>query len=559
EPTPGLDHRYFGAPVIETDFGVDTASRIPNGQDTNTGENTGGGEDWTQQDNFTPDPSGTELFDANDRLSSPGTSNSADPLGLCCTVGICSEASVSACEPGGNWIGRISDCNDLNANPCLPLGACCVDATTCVIANQEACIVSLGGDYQGDNAVCDPLPCGPTGSCCEPDFNCTDDLTAEECAAVDLLATWTNGGTCLADCIAPEGACCVSDVCDDMPPVTAAECLALGGFYLGDGSTCAASECPERPCLIISEVVDGNRAGGNPKFVEITNTDDNDYIFAQGGIIVQSNTSTDRTVDVNLTGVTIPAGTSYVIQSTSNDGQNVFEDTYDATFPGGPIVADVYTPAFFGNGDDRYILTDTDDGSNLLDIYGELDVDGTGTAWEYMNGYAFRNAGANSGNLGTFIIGEWTIGGVDSLSGADDATDKQLLQDNTTPSTHDFAAGCSGGAGGPEDFSLIRCDETGDDSCSDPKMPPNPTFCLVEFPGFPPPVGMPECGDIFGAPFICIECVDATCFASLGSLLEFRVVDGAGPGMDCFFVGNVLTDACIACNFAGTPRFKVVP
>ena len=41
-------------------------------------------------------------------------------------------------------------------------------------------------------------------------------------------------------------------------------------------------------CLIISEVVDGDRAGGNPKFVEITNTGSTNYTFSNGGIIVQS-------------------------------------------------------------------------------------------------------------------------------------------------------------------------------------------------------------------------------------------------------------------------------
>ena len=137
----------------------------------------------------------------------------------------------------------------------------------------------------------------------------------------------------------------------------------------------------------------------------------------------------------------------------------------------------------------------------------------------------------------------------------DDAGDKTLLQLNTTPSTHTFNPGCAGG--GTEDVTLVLCDADGDDSCSDPMMPPNPTFCLVDFPGFPPPVGMPVC-DFGGAPFICIECVDATCFASLGSLLEFRVIDGAGPGEDCFFVGNVVSDVCSTC-FVGTPRYKVAP
>jgi hypothetical protein len=187
--------------------------------------------------------------------------------------------------------------------------------------------------------------------------------------------------------------------------------------------------------LIISEVVDATLAGGNPKFVEITNTGATDFTFAGGGIISQSNASTDLNIDVDLTGVTILAGQSYVIQSTSNGGQAVFESTYG-------FAADLYTAAFFPNGDDRYILADADDGAgvgtNLVDIYGEIDVDGTGEAWEFTDGYSFRNASVLSGNGGTFAIGEWTVGGVNSLETGDDVTEADLIVELTTPGTHSF-------------------------------------------------------------------------------------------------------------------------
>ena len=73
----------------------------------------------------------------------------------------------------------------------------------------------------------------------------------------------------------------------------------------------------------------------------------------------------------------------------------------------------------FSNGDDRYILTDTADGSNLLDIHGEIDVDGSGKDWEYTDGYAYRLPGA-SANGGVFDISEWFHGGVNSLETGDD-------------------------------------------------------------------------------------------------------------------------------------------
>ncbi len=45
--------------------------------------------------------------------------------------------------------------------------------------------------------------------------------------------------------------------------------------------------------LIISEVVDATLGGGNPKFVEITNTMATDFTFTGGGIVMQSNAGSD--------------------------------------------------------------------------------------------------------------------------------------------------------------------------------------------------------------------------------------------------------------------------
>jgi len=164
--------------------------------------------------------------------------------------------------------------------------------------------------------------------------------------------------------------------------------------------------------LIISEVVDATLSGGNPKFVEITNTGVTDYTFTGGGIVLQSNANTDLDIDVDLTGITINAGQSFVIQSTGNGGQAIFESTYG-------FAADLYTSVFFSNGDDRYILADADDGAgtatNLVDIHGEIDTDGTGEAWEYLDSYAYRLPTAISGNGGVFAIGEWFHAGANAF------------------------------------------------------------------------------------------------------------------------------------------------
>ena len=195
-------------------------------------------------------------------------------------------------------------------------------------------------------------------------------------------------------------------------------------------------------CLIISEVVQGAESGDCPNWIEITNTSLTDFTFNEGGIIVQINNSSDVDVDVDLTGVTITAGQSFVI--CSNVGcSGAFYVIYW-------IHADLYVDVPFGDGNDRYIITDTADGSNLLDIYGEFGVNGTGEPWEYTRGYAYRLPAYNSGNGGDFDPDEWFFGGVESLAGPDPTS---LLLTYTTPATHDYDEPCS-----PYETGDMNCD-----------------------------------------------------------------------------------------------------
>jgi hypothetical protein len=70
-------------------------------------------------------------------------------------------------------------------------GACCANTTgACTVTSPTGC---TSGVYQGDNTVCNPSPCPPTGSCCNTcTFACTVTLQAN-CAAGSV---WTQGGTC---------------------------------------------------------------------------------------------------------------------------------------------------------------------------------------------------------------------------------------------------------------------------------------------------------------------------------------------------------------------------
>ncbi len=52
----------------------------------------------------------------------------------------------------------------------------------------------------------------------------------------------------------------------------------------------------------------------------------------------------------------------------------------------------------------------------VIDTFGDINVDGNGTAWEYLDGWAYRNC-ATGPDGSTFTIANWTFSGVDGLVG----------------------------------------------------------------------------------------------------------------------------------------------
>jgi len=187
--------------------------------------------------------------------------------------------------------------------------------------------------------------------------------------------------------------------------------------------------------LLITEVVDGDLSGGNPKWVEICNTGSSDVTFTADDFLrVYFNGSVSASTNVGLDGITVSANTAIVIATTS--GQTAFENTYG-------MPATLYTGSSFGNGDDVYSLEGL---SGVIDTYGPIGTDGTGMVWEYTDSYAFRNFNISASNP-SFSTSEWTFGGVGALDAPDDATRTALLLAHTTPFVHVPAPGVAGLAG----------------------------------------------------------------------------------------------------------------
>lgn len=214
---------------------------------------------------------------------------------------------------------------------------------------------------------------------------------------------------------------------------------ALITLAIASPATCASAATTG---LLITEVVDGTLSTGTPSFVEITNTSNAaiDLSAFTMRLYKSGRQLTNFTVTTPLTGNLAP-GDAYVINyesTTDGPGNSDFFDIYG-------INPDLYTPVQKEfNGDDVFALYEglptTQDGSDatLIDLYGELGTDGSGTAWEYTDSYAYRNNSVVH-NSTTFLQSQWTFGGPNALEAPSDEQQLALILAYTTPGNHTYS------------------------------------------------------------------------------------------------------------------------
>ena len=177
--------------------------------------------------------------------------------------------------------------------------------------------------------------------------------------------------------------------------------------------------------LIISEVVDGPGTGGYPKYVEITNT--GMVAVDLTGLKIRKSSNGGAFGDAyTFAAFNLPSGESVVVTNMDNATSGQLWTDYNLTAPTNVVhgVTNVN-----GNGDDAYALTDGLD--NIIDIYG-AEVDGTGSAWDYLDSYAYRNSSVVAPST-TFQASEWTVAPTNTLDGQ--AAD---LSGFLTPGTHTY-------------------------------------------------------------------------------------------------------------------------
>lgn len=173
-------------------------------------------------------------------------------------------------------------------------------------------------------------------------------------------------------------------------------------FYAADAETNTSETIiitvSEPSALMITEVADPDMVGGQYyRFVELYNNGNDEIDLAAENWTLSRQNGGTTWYDVALTG-TVAAAETYIIASTTN-----FPFGYG--FEPEQIDGDID-----GNGDDAYFLYSGGDHSSgtLVDIYGEIDTDGTGQLWEYTDSRAARNATA-SGPSTIWTVSEWII------------------------------------------------------------------------------------------------------------------------------------------------------
>ncbi len=153
--------------------------------------------------------------------------------------------------------------------------------------------------------------------------------------------------------------------------------------------------------LIISEVADpGDNSGA--RYVELYNGGANEIDFSNQTWYLSRQANADSWGDILLTGIIKADSVMVIANSTSN---------FNSAYGFNPDMANGFVS---GNGNDGYFLFKDGNHSSgtLVDAYGETDINGTGTAWEYEDGKAVRLYTVDSASA-TWMASEWKIESAD--------------------------------------------------------------------------------------------------------------------------------------------------
>lgn len=154
--------------------------------------------------------------------------------------------------------------------------------------------------------------------------------------------------------------------------------------------------------MVITGVFDGPLTGGVPKGVEIFVLKDIPDLTKFGVSAINNATSSNGVAKYNFPVGSATAGTFIYVSSE--------EPGFTAFFGFAPTYVSATVAV---NGDDSFELVEN---GQIIDVFGEVDKDGSGLSWDYVDGWAYRKS--NTGPEGTtFTDTNWTYSGIDAFDG----------------------------------------------------------------------------------------------------------------------------------------------
>lgn len=169
-------------------------------------------------------------------------------------------------------------------------------------------------------------------------------------------------------------------------------CVAIG-VSAGTSSSFAS--------LVLTGIFDGPITGGLPKGVELYVTADIANL-SNFGIGSANNGGGSDGEEFTFPAVAVAAGNFITVASDVVEFTNFFG-----------IAPDYTDTAVNINGDDAIELFEN---GAVIDVFGDINVDGSGQVWEYLDGWAYRNSDTLA-NGGDFQPVNWSFSGPNALDG----------------------------------------------------------------------------------------------------------------------------------------------
>lgn len=174
--------------------------------------------------------------------------------------------------------------------------------------------------------------------------------------------------------------------------------------------------------VFISEIADPDNSA-SARFIELYNAEDVEVILNGWTLLRYTNDSNEPSHVFHLDDYSVAANSAFVIAS----NLEVFSEMYQRS----PDAVGSSSSAANSNGDDTMLLVNP--AGQVIDVFGVIGEDGTGTNHEFEDGRALRNSSVNKGNS-TFDFSEWVVSNDSGDAGTIKAP--KIAPDDFTPGQH---------------------------------------------------------------------------------------------------------------------------